>query len=58
MKIEPCELAQSKNAVDLILGPFSVKLMKCTPFTKMTIFRLKQYCKTRGLFCVPVVGNK
>ena len=58
MKIEPYELVQSKNAVDSILGPFSVKLMICTPFTKMTIFRLKQYCKTRGLFCVPVVDNK
>ena len=58
MKMEPYELGQSKNAVDSILGPFSIKLMICTPFTKIAIFRLKQYCKTRGLFCVPVVDNK
>ena len=32
MKIEPYELAQSKNAVDSILGPFSEKMMICTPF--------------------------
>jgi len=44
--------------VDSILGPFSEKMMNCTPFRKMTIFRLKQYCKTRGLFCVGMVFGK
>jgi len=48
----------TKNAVDSILGPFSVKMMICTPFTKIAIFRLKQYCKTRGLFCVGMVSDK
>ena len=48
----------TENAVDSILGWFSVKLMIYTPFRKIAIFRLKQYCKTRGLFCVGMVFNK